>query len=218
MPARYGADACPGEQVNPARAGARADFIGSYSKMKSAAEQTTAAALARAQKGLPEKPLLKSRPAPLVAVEAARGASAPGGGDASGRTDSALARVDDAVASSTPASSRTAPRADESERLPAIPSAAQSSRFLSAQSVAASDALQTASIRSAFERDVPSSFADSDLFFRGPAPAPAADAAASTAASTATRRRNPKKYLVAKKMKQKDRIADDYYELLRQVA
>ena len=40
---------------------------------------------------------------------------------------------------------------------------------------------------------------------RDPAPAP-------------PRRRNPRKYAVTKKMKQKDRIADDYYELLRNVA
>ena len=33
-----------------------------------------------------------------------------------------------------------------------------------------------------------------------------------------SRRRNPRKYAVTKKMKQKDRIADDYYELLRNVA
>ncbi|KAH8060996.1 hypothetical protein JL722_4288 [Aureococcus anophagefferens] len=32
------------------------------------------------------------------------------------------------------------------------------------------------------------------------------------------RKQNPRKYLVAKKMKQKDRISDDYYELLRHVA
>ena len=97
--------------------------------------------------------------------------------------------------------------AAESERLPPI---AGSSKFLSEQAVAASDFLQTSSIRSGFlQREV--AFEE---MMEPPAPAPVA--AAST--STVARKRNPKKYLVAKKMKQKDRIADDYYELLRQVA
>ena len=86
----------------------------------------------------------------------------------------------------------------DSDKLPAV-----DGRFLQAEDVAASDALANASITSAFRTGVEDESA--------PAPAPA------PAAST-TRRRNPRKYAVAAKMKQKDRIADDYYELLNNVA
>ena len=86
---------------------------------------------------------------------------------------------------------------DDDEKLPAV-----DARFLQAEDVAASDALQNASITSAFKTGV-----DENVEEPASAPAPAPP-----------RRRNPRKYAVTKKMKQKDRIADDYYELLRNVA
>ena len=88
---------------------------------------------------------------------------------------------------------------DDEEKLPPV-----DQRFLQAEDVAASDALQNASLTSAFKTGV-------DDVEPEPSPAPAP-------APAPRRRRNPRKYAVTKKMKQKDRIADDYYELLRNVA
>ena len=88
---------------------------------------------------------------------------------------------------------------DDEDKLPQV-----DARFLQAEDVAASDALQNASITSAFKKGV-------DEVVEEPVPSPAP-------APAPPRRRNPRKYAVTKKMKQKDRIADDYYELLRNVA
>ena len=74
--------------------------------------------------------------------------------------------------------------------------------------VGAADALQHDTIRNAV-------LDDAGLF---PAPAPAPGSAPGAEASAIKRKKQPKKYQVSRKMKQKDRISDDYYELLRQVA
>ena len=87
---------------------------------------------------------------------------------------------------------------------------------MTAAAVDASDALQMSTIRAAFRRDL-----DDDPAARGASAAdagPGSPAKGTAAPEPVKRKQNPRKYLVAKKMKQKDRISDDYYELLRHVA
>ena len=89
-------------------------------------------------------------------------------------------------------------------------------KFMTAAAVDASDALQMSTIRAAFRRDL-----DDDPAARGASAAdagPGSPAKGKAAPEPVKRKQNPRKYLVAKKMKQKDRISDDYYELLRHVA
>ncbi|KAH8067488.1 hypothetical protein JL721_7602 [Aureococcus anophagefferens] len=89
-------------------------------------------------------------------------------------------------------------------------------KFMTAAAVDASGALQMSTIRAAFRRDL-----DDDPAARGASAAdagPGSPAKGKAAPEPVKRKQNPRKYLVAKKMKQKDRISDDYYELLRHVA
>jgi len=105
-----------------------------------------------------------------------------------------------------------APRA----RLPAIHARAGGhNKFMSEQSIAASDALAKSTIRAAFRRDVEDAAAEAAAQHRA---AQDAIPGALSPIPEPVKRKNPRKYLVAKKMKQKDRISDDYYELLRHVA
>ena len=170
----------------------KVDFIGEYKKMGCEAEAQTIKKLSWGAKYLENKIVDYSPRAPAPApvfVDTTPASPTPT------LESPVLPRVQ------TPPRSLGSRRSsvDEDEKLPQV-----DARFLQAEDVAASDALQNASITSAFKTGV-------DEVVEEPSPAPAP-------APAPPRRRNPRKYAVTKKMKQKDRIADDYYELLRNVA
>lgn len=212
VPGRYVAEAYAGEQVNPSRARGNTDQIGEYCKMRASCPQQTASSLAHSPLGALEpgasRPSSSAAAAPAAATGLASFLDAP--------PPPAAAGVVDAPKSRAPAPSAAAPKASATAKLPAIKSAA-SSKFLSEQMVGASDALQRDTIRGAFpsSSDVAGVPEDAGGFFPAPAPAPGSAPGATTAVK---RKKQPKKYMVSRKMKQKDRISDDYYELLRNVA
>jgi len=193
VPAKYQLDmAHPCEEINPALQAVKVDFIGEYKKMGCTAEAQTIKKLSWGAKYLENKIIDYSPRAPAPApvfVDTTPASPTPT------LESPVLPRVQ------TPPRSLGSRRSsvDDEDKLPQV-----DARFLQAEDVAASDALQNASITSAFKKGV-------DEVVEEPSPSPAP-------APAPPPRRNPRKYAVTKKMKQKDRIADDYYELLRNVA
>lgn len=217
VPARYAIESYPGEQVNPSRARGTTDFIGSYSKMRAPCSQQTASNLQLSLLGAPapgETTEVEKAPetAPLSSFLELAPPPVPSVSLAPPAPKSLTEAVEEKADANSDPDVADAPRA----RLPAIHARAGGhNKFMSEQSIAASDALAKSTIRAAFRRDVEDAATEAAAQHRA---AQDAIPGALSPIPEPVKRKNPRKYLVAKKMKQKDRISDDYYELLRHVA
>ena len=217
VPARHAIDSYPGEQVNPSRARGTTDFIGSYSKMRAPCAQQTAANLQLSLLGAPHEEQVVREKEPEQAPLSSFLELAPPPVPAVAARPPPPKRADEA-ALAAPGDDAAAGAPSEKHARVALPNihAKGAHKFMTAAAVDASDALQMSTIRAAFRRDL-----DDDPVARGASAAdagPGSPAKGKAAPEPVKRKQNPRKYLVAKKMKQKDRISDDYYELLRHVA